>query len=428
MILSKCASGTRKQAINYERSTTAIWSGIRGASTGLIGRPMASKSSPQVTGQRPLLGRADGQIGPTHRSRQRLPVQLRQLFNPMAANWPPSRAAERFALGRCPREISLVVETSPLKSVALNLLRTARISTSQRRKKSTVAIPPAKLLHFKSGGDNWLRSFTLSPLGDMLAYTENKRLLICDAATANVWHQVDSPSVSFRSFTFRSDQKHLAYSLADRSIRIYDLQRRQQVHALNNIPGVMALCYSPDGSLLAGSCISGRIRIWNTKTWTEHVVDKGPYCSIASMSFSPDGKSLATAGSNSSVSLWSTNDGKRVLGPLDPESMQGRYGVNVRSDFVKITPDGKYLLAGGGRRAPEARCWSLPTGKLINRFSGHTYPASGVSTDLAGEFMISIGKPTRLWRLGTNESVRILGADIRTSHPAARWDARPHDQ
>ena len=138
------------------------------------------------------------------------------------------------------------------------------------------------------------------------------------------------------------------------------------VHSLHLAQPVVALTYSPSGSLLAvgttnkillvdarrGTVVQAR----NALT-TGHIVVSGVNPGIVALAFSPDGHELAANDMNG-VKLWSVPGMKGRQLASDP-------GVG---DSMLFTPNARELLVGGASDG-SVNVYALPGGHLVRRLS-----------------------------------------------------------
>jgi WD40 repeat protein len=97
-------------------------------------------------------------------------------------------------------------------------------------------------------------------------------------------------------------------------------------------------------------------------------VFKGHNSWVRSFDFSPNGEFLYTAGYDDHIGIWRTSDDSTEPQPL--KMIEAHKGW-VR--WVRVSPDGTQLASCGNDNL--IKLWSLPDGKLIREFVGHTrYP------------------------------------------------------
>jgi WD40 repeat protein len=192
-----------------------------------------------------------------------------------------------------------------------------------------------------------------SPDGRWVAYvfdnpTNTTRGYVTDIATKTQIASLLGDGTS-ESVAFSPDGRRLALGGIDASLNgilwVYDTSTWEMVSTFP-VKGqnVLALVFSPDGSILYSSGTDGSIRVWNMSDGTllAHFSNKPQANSIA---LSPDGSLLAsiycskseTYGcSKGGVTIWRVPDGKMLISFSDI------------AHAVAFSPDGSLLATGGG--------------------------------------------------------------------------------
>jgi WD40 repeat protein/class 3 adenylate cyclase len=154
---------------------------------------------------------------------------------------------------------------------------------------------------------------------------------------------------------------------------VFDANSGEIIHSFT--PGgdefIRSVAWSPDSSQIATSLFGSKIVIWDYQTG-EKITDQlrcGEGYFSAYMEWSPDGEKFAAACDDSVALVWDAHTWE-LLFTLhhDPPAY-----LNVAA----WSPDGKYLLTGGGNdergaKDTSARIWDGETGKELLAFRNHT--------------------------------------------------------
>lgn len=104
---------------------------------------------------------------------------------------------------------------------------------------------------------------------------------------------------------------------------------------------ISSVAFLPDGTLLAGGSINGKILIWDPQSGKIRKTLR-QNSSIESVAFSPDGKWLASGSTDLSVTIWNTSDWseEKIIQHEKPNTGET---THVRTVF--FSPDGLYLFS-----------------------------------------------------------------------------------
>ncbi|QFG20233.1 WD40 repeat domain-containing serine/threonine protein kinase [Actinomadura sp. WMMB 499] len=218
---------------------------------------------------------------------------------------------------------------------------------------------------------------------------------------------------------FSHDGAHITSLGADDEIRVWETETGRCVNVVP-IPKAHQKVLSGDGRLaLVAHGVEGSIRLWDVPTGKCLRVMPGPF-PVTGLWIDAENRRFLSAGNDGHrdphsqepalVRLWDLADGRCLLA-LRPESKE------VRS--VCMTPDGSFILAGGGPEKPSrpggpwlsrVHLWDASTGNLVRTFSPVPQEAFRLKVTPDGRFAVAAGwRPeVHIWEIATGRSVRIL--------------------
>ena len=155
------------------------------------------------------------------------------------------------------------------------------------------------------------------------------------------------------------DGKTLVSGSWGETIRLWDVNTGNLLHAIKWHAQISSVSFSPDGKTLAiggwNWDLQQTIRLWDANTGDRIHTLKGPKGVVLSVSFSPDGQTLASGTDNTTIGLWDVNTGK-FLCPLE-----GHTGAVLS---VSFSPDGQTLASGSADKT--IHLWELPSTDGVN--------------------------------------------------------------
>jgi WD40 repeat protein len=176
------------------------------------------------------------------------------------------------------------------------------------------------------------------------------------------------------------DTKRVARGRSDGSVSIQGAGQPREILRRRG-PGVTALTFSPDDTLLVTGDDNGIVRFWNLDTGRIVRVFSAHTAAIRSVAFSPDGKLLLTASADHEARIWNA-----VTAALD-HILRWHFGPLAGAAF---SPDGQWVVTAGPSAAGVG---SVSTGRRLLLLRGHTEPLVGAGfAGRNGHTLVTAGK------------------------------------
>lgn len=267
-------------------------------------------------------------------------------------------------------------------------------------------------------------SIALSPYGEKVAYSHDHSVQIWDVETNTARDVYNADKMYPRGLAYSPDGNLLAIGInqpilgdeiIDHAVEIVIFNTLTN-HIDNILPvpdsGAYLVSFSPDGNWLAGLCMSGKMFIWDARSWELHQeLDFFPegngrllISGYDSLKISPDGKKLAVIAGDSDY-------GWKIMQIWDLESGQKLWEKYVKNGVMTFSPDSSIIAASQliPERGPELFITDTITGEilksieLINTVYGLEFISDGKS-------LISINDKGEmdLWAVDKTESISQL--------------------
>jgi periodic tryptophan protein 2 len=166
----------------------------------------------------------------------------------------------------------------------------------------------------------------------------------------------------------------------------YILKQQGHFDAMN------ALVYSPDGQRIVTAADDGKIKVWDIEsgfcivTFTEHT------SGVTACEFAKKGNVLFTASLDGSVRAWDLIRYRNFRTFTAPERLS--------FSCMAVDPSGE-VVAAGSIDSFDIHIWSVQTGQLLDRLSGHEGPVSSLAFAPNGGLLVSGSwdRTARIWSI-----------------------------
>jgi WD40 repeat protein len=217
-----------------------------------------------------------------------------------------------------------------------------------------------------------------------LSGDEDGGLAVWEVAGGRHAHWLEGHEGAVLSVAVAADGQHAVSGGQDASLRMWELATGRQLARFGDRAPVTRAVFSPDGALILSGNERGEVCLWDVSRGGLLRELTGPVLGrITSVGFTAGGVTALAAGSRLArpgpplVGQWDATYGKR-LACFDAPT---RNRTTIRC--TAFSPDGQYLLAGGGYTSEgedggglrvlytPVRLWSVERGTALRTFQGH---------------------------------------------------------
>ncbi len=141
------------------------------------------------------------------------------------------------------------------------------------------------------------------------------------------------------------------------------------------------------------------------------MLDTGGHMALVKgLAFTPDGGQLVSASEDKTIRVWDVATGK-TLRTLRGEAAPGGLG---RVYVIALSPDGKWLAAGGWTAGNEIRLYEFASGKLVALLKGHKDVVYALAFSADGQRLISgsADNTAIIWDTGSLSSATVAAPQV----------------
>ncbi|MCH9739822.1 MAG: AAA family ATPase [Epsilonproteobacteria bacterium] len=247
-----------------------------------------------------------------------------------------------------------------------------------------------------SGHNNVVRSVAFSPDGKtIISGSHDRSIKLWDVQKKELLHTFEGHSQIVISVAFSPDGKTIISGSSDNSIKLWDVQKKELLYTFEGHGStVSSVAFSPDGKTILSGSLDNSVKLWDVEKKVLLHSFEGHSNSVTSVAFPPDGKTILSGSSDNSVKLWDVQ--KRAL----IHTFEG-HSSDVTS--VAFSPDGKTILSGSWDKS--VKFWDVQKRALIHTFEGHGSYVYSVAFSFDGKTILSGSgdKSVKLWNVEKRE-------------------------
>jgi len=151
------------------------------------------------------------------------------------------------------------------------------------------------------------------------------------------------------SVAYSPDSKTVATAGVDKTVRLWDIQKGEEIARLNHDDEVWNLSFSPDGRIIA-TASGGTVQLWNTQSDQELPHFFHDSWDVFDVVFSSDGRTIATSSNGNMAWLWDAESGRKLARleyGIPDEPLIAIKSFTSGVEDIAFSPDGRTLAAAG---------------------------------------------------------------------------------
>ncbi|CAE8588834.1 unnamed protein product [Polarella glacialis] len=187
----------------------------------------------------------------------------------------------------------------------------------------------------------------------------------------------------------RYPELFVAVAHEDGSVALWSAETGQRERLVQGNRGaVLAVAFSPNGTMIVSGCMDGTLSLWNVATGVREALFQGHRGPVMTVACCPDGVTVASGSLDRSVKLWEMHTGANIC------SLPGHGGP---IGAVVFSPDGGYLASAAADNT--AKLWHVSRRHCLATFEGHRMALTSVAFSQYGTVLAtgSADASVRIW-------------------------------
>ncbi len=238
----------------------------------------------------------------------------------------------------------------------------------------------------------------VSPDGaQVLSGSEDRTLRLWEVATGREVQRIEGHTDAVRAVALSPDGRYVLSGSADRQVSLWYPKTGKLVRSFpGHTDSVKCVAFSPDGRMALSGGSDWKVRVWEVSSGRRLVRFDGHKGDVCCAQFSPDSRLVLSSGWDRSLRLWEARTGKELRCTSAASLAQTVPQWQVQLG-VAFATDGNHFATGGADGV--LRLWSVPDGRLVRAFAGHSDWITGVAFRGDGQFLLTASRDgtVRLW-------------------------------
>ena len=228
------------------------------------------------------------------------------------------------------------------------------------------------------GHDAAVNDVVFLPGERALSASDDGSIGLWDLARGELVTRLNGHQAKVTAIAVSADGRLAASGSWDRTVRIWDLERRTLLHELPAAGNVNAVGFTPDGTQLLAGTSDGDLQAWRASDGTQLMLLNAHDFGVTALELTPDGRTGATASVDETVQLWDLEQGEPLA------TLFGHEGPVLA---VALHDE---LVASGGVDGT-VRVWRRGDGDRLRVYARHAGPVWSVAFTGDGTTLLSGG-------------------------------------